>query len=559
MLGQKGTSTYKLVEDFKSHKDYLEYMYRETKGFVTRSVITQKTYQETFSYADKLINKNSYYNMVNVYTSMNTFMSRKRTDNCKSGRKVENIKKLNALYLDIDCYKIGLTQNQVLYELEQEYFGKKIPVPTFVINSGRGLYLIWKIEEDRNALPRWKACQKYLFEQCKELNADPQAIDAARILRVPFTINSKNNEKVSIMLFNDIKYTLYEIIKEYDIEIKNNKSAKKHPYGEATEKQRTIANWQATTFKIEPPNFKSYDETFKFIEKYSQISTLNDEKKDKVTIINKVKTIKNVLNGRIKDLFKLFSMRKGEDCNREYALFLCRLWCAEKSNDFDFALKQTLFLNKSFDVPFDEKYVEVRTKSAETKIKNRETYNYGKKALIRVLGITEEEQKELAYICLINKDEKACRVKNNRRAYLARLEKEGKEIKKESICIRRKKIAELLMQGKDKDEICFDLKISKRTFDRDKAVIKSNGLLELNKDILEENENEQIDIERVKQEKNIKINENVFEKKHLKTNAKIRMTLSPFFKYINYTRTPKGCSALLFLYVLCVCVVHLPP
>jgi hypothetical protein len=112
------------------------------------------------------------------------------------------------------------------------------------------------------------------------------------------------------------------------------------------------------------------------------------------------------------------------------------------------------------------------------------------------------------------------------------------------------------MQGKEKDEICFDLKISKRTFDRDKAVIKSNGLLELNKDILEENKNEQIDIERVKQEKNIKTNENIFEKKQLKTNAKIRMTLSPFFKYIYYTRTPEGCSALLFL---CVCIVHLPP
>lgn len=106
-----------------------------------------------------------------------------------------------------------------------------------------------------------------------------------------------------------------------------------------------------------------------------------------------------MLDGRVNDLFKLFSMRKGGDCSREYALFLCRLWVGERTNDFDYALEQTQALNRTFDVPFDERYVETRTKSAETKLKTGKTYQYSLSKLIDVLNITDEEQKELEYLC----------------------------------------------------------------------------------------------------------------------------------------------------------------
>lgn len=215
MLGTFGTSQYNTADDFRTHKDYLTYMYGNTKGIITRSVIDSSgAYSETFAYPDRLINRNSYHGVLNVYTSMNTFLSKHKVGKIHSGRKVENLKRLNALYLDLDCYKIGMSQEQVLYELEEEYFGHSLPVPTFVINSGRGLYLIWKIDEDRNALPRWRRVENYLLDQCREFNADPQAVDAARILRVPFSINGKKGETVSILRFHDVKYTLHEIISD---------------------------------------------------------------------------------------------------------------------------------------------------------------------------------------------------------------------------------------------------------------------------------------------------------------------------------------------------------
>lgn len=117
MLGTFGTSAYKVAEDFISHKDYLTYMYGDVKGFITRSVIPQErkgAYYETFAFSDRIINRNSYYGVTNVYTSMNTFLTKRKDGDAQSGRKVDNLKRLNALYLDLDCYKIGMSQTVTL-------------------------------------------------------------------------------------------------------------------------------------------------------------------------------------------------------------------------------------------------------------------------------------------------------------------------------------------------------------------------------------------------------------------------------------------------------------
>lgn len=550
MLGTYGTSAYKTAEDFMSHKDYLTYMYGNVQGFITRSVIPQDrkgAYYETFAHGDRLINRNAYYGIENVYTSMNTFLSPRKDGNEQSGRKVGNLKRLNALYLDLDCYKIGMTQEQVLDELEQNYFGHSIPTPTFVINSGRGLYLIWKLKnEDKNALPRWTSVQKYLFEQCRDFNADPQALDAARILRVPFSTNGKNGETVRIMRFNDVQYTLHEIIKEYDIKAQKwSQKPKNEPtysYGQATERQRRVAQWQAQEFGLEPPNFENYEETFEFIKANSRPHREKKSEKNHILIFAKAKTITTMLDGRINDLFKLFTMRKGGDCSREYALFLCRLWTGERTNDFTYALEQTKALNRSFDVPFDEKYVETRTKSAETILKRGKTYKYGIAKLIKVLGITEEEQRELTYICAQPQSQAARKKKSNRRAYLLRLEKEGKQTKAEAVKERRESIAVLMAEGKSKEDICAELEISARTYDRDKTAIIADGLLSRVQKALGEKVSK-IKAVAEKAAEGIKTAVNRTVQTIGAAVQCAQNTLSPKFQSTNYKRTPYGCSA----------------
>lgn len=71
----------------------------------------------------------------NIYMTPNSFFIPKR--------KIENIRKLNALYIDIDYYNIEnlsiYDHEKVLATLENDYFGQDVPEPSFAIFTGRGL------------------------------------------------------------------------------------------------------------------------------------------------------------------------------------------------------------------------------------------------------------------------------------------------------------------------------------------------------------------------------------------------------------------------------------
>jgi len=472
MIGTFGTSAYKDITALENHRSYLDFMYGGLKkGFITRATIKDGIYRQNHYTSNWLINKNSYYNVLDVFTSMNTF--------CKPQRTVEQLKRLNALYLDLDCYKLGMTQEQVLAELEDDYFDRLLPVPSFVINSGRGLYLIWKIDEDRNALPRWTSVQQHFFDICKPFNADSQSLDAARILRVPFSKNSNNGASVSIMRFYNVKYTLYEIIKEFNVEpyVESTKcNSSVYPYGEATERQRQCARIIAEKHGLELPDFTNYDDTYNFIATYYERP--DSDRKSNIIYFNASNT-KPFLLGRCADIARLFSLRRGENCRREYGLFLYRLWLCEATNDFDFALRETLILNESLDCPFPVKYVIERTASAEKKVKNGSTYKYSKNKIIEVLAITDDEMSYMSYLYNNPVTVKERKSASNRRAYLHRLESEGRTTKKESLRQRRANIETMLEQGHDKAFICDSLKISSKTYDRDIIVISFNKTIGL--------------------------------------------------------------------------------
>lgn len=58
-------------------------------------------------------------------------------------------------------------------DLEENHFNKTILRPTFIVDSGRGLYLEWKINAVPSmALPLWKAVQEYLYRVLKPYGAD---------------------------------------------------------------------------------------------------------------------------------------------------------------------------------------------------------------------------------------------------------------------------------------------------------------------------------------------------------------------------------------------------
>lgn len=473
MLGISAGLNQRIITDFKEPTDYIEYLFTGIKGWICRGQITSEYKQSMFRFNGLM--QGHYAGEDNVYISMNTFFKNERTVNC--------LKRLNALYVDIDCYKLGQNKAAVLAELQDSYFESVIPTPTFVIDSGRGLYLIWKLRnEDRNALPRWTKVQNYLIETLKDFGADPTCRDSARILRIPFSRNTKSGTNVTIKEFNDITYSIREIQQEYNIAEK--KAYKRaggehtHPYNTATEPMRRYAMQLASKLGEKLPNFNDFTATREWIAKMKINVSISPHREEAARHFDPKTSIKmcRILQGYCDDMKTLFSMRHGADCKREIALFLYRLFNYDMTGDKKLALERTLAFNAALSCPLEESYVIRATKSAERKIDKGDTYHYKCKTIIEVLEITSEEMKHLTYLVGdVRRQER--KQENNRKAYLDRLASEGKETKAESREKRRAAIISMQKEGKTAQEIREALSISRATYYRETAIIAArNGL-----------------------------------------------------------------------------------
>lgn len=128
---------------------------------------------------------NAYRGRADVYLSTQRFRGR---------RRLAKLLSLSSFYADLDYYRIpelsGLHPYAVMEAALHRLGARGIPPPTLAISSGRGLYLVWQHEHvKRSALPRWRAAQAEITRALLPYGADPQATDAARVLRVVGTTN----------------------------------------------------------------------------------------------------------------------------------------------------------------------------------------------------------------------------------------------------------------------------------------------------------------------------------------------------------------------------------
>ncbi|XZN45704.1 DNA-binding response regulator (plasmid) [Clostridium perfringens] len=395
---------------------YIFNLHSNSKGWITRSVIDKNGYKQWhYKYAEL---KDLDMSGENIYITPNTFY--------KPCRRLENIKELNALFIDLDYYKTGKTRTQVLMDLEKNYFNKKVPIPNYVIDSGRGMYLIWLINAvPSKALPLWKAIQDYLYNQLKELGADRQALDATRILRVPGSKNSKSDTVVRIVDEYDYVYDLREIQDGFLPELK--------PY---------------------------------------------EKKKGRPKKVNFIFRERSLYYGRIQDIIKLCELREYDlKGHRELILFLYRYYLCSFTEDTQKALNDVLELNSIFRQPLRESEVIRATRSAERcYLDKNKQYKYKNDTLIELLEINEEEQKYMTII--ISKEEYKRRDRvYQKKKYQEQLKSQGKLSKQEEINQRREKIIDLLGKGLKRKNICVTLGISIKTYKRDIQFLKEQGLI----------------------------------------------------------------------------------
>jgi len=132
-------------------------------------------------------------------------------------RRVENIRQFRALFQDMDFEKLGLHKSEIVYLVWILHYEGKIPKPTMVVDSGRGIHLYWRIQNaPYGALNTWQELQDYIYYQLKHLGADRKATDGARVLRLPGTTNSKNDGQCEILYIdNELEYSMYELREKY--------------------------------------------------------------------------------------------------------------------------------------------------------------------------------------------------------------------------------------------------------------------------------------------------------------------------------------------------------
>lgn len=130
---------------------------------------------------------------INVYVSQSGF-------GLNSNRTVENVTHLPAMFVDLDTYNFphlaGITLEEMVDKAIATY--PWLPLPTLVFNSGRGMYFVWVFSSPlpKKDLPHWQQAEDSLVELFKPFGADSKARDAARVLRVVGSTNTKNGERV---------------------------------------------------------------------------------------------------------------------------------------------------------------------------------------------------------------------------------------------------------------------------------------------------------------------------------------------------------------------------
>lgn len=335
-----------------------------------------------------------------AYISQNTFSSRVR--------RVDQVQQIRSLWVDLDCYRMAISPQEALEQSRERADEGLIPWPSAAVWSGRGLYVQWLLRPaPRAALPRWAAVQQYLTATLADLGADPAAIDAARVLRLAGTVNSKTGATVGLVEFRlpaekqAIRYELADLARQYLPE-------EWHTSARVPDAQRpTVATTQGQ------PQRKTTRRPIR------------------------LHTIYSLYMARLEDLNTLGSLR-GWDLmgHREQFVFLWRYWTCCILFDPAEALRQALDVNRQFRDPLPDREVERATRSAERAWQAwaqwREHpearrsraefngYNYTNRTLIGMLEITPEEQRRLRTI--IGTEEKKAR---HRKAEAARKRQAG--------------------------------------------------------------------------------------------------------------------------------------
>src|SRR5690606_30082044 len=121
-----------------------------------------------------------------LYISVNSFKGLPEVE--KPTRRLENLKQIRNIAIDIDQYNKGISISEAIDELNSLIIREIIPEPNLVLTS-RGIQLFYNIENGASPNERLAWWVTYINEQLvsklKHIGADPKVKDLSRVMRLP--------------------------------------------------------------------------------------------------------------------------------------------------------------------------------------------------------------------------------------------------------------------------------------------------------------------------------------------------------------------------------------
>ncbi len=399
-------------------------------------------------------------------------------------RRVENIRQFRALFQDIDCESMGLEKAETVYMIWIMHYEGKIPKPTMVTDSGRGIHLYWRIQNAPfGALNTWQELQDYIYYNLKYLGADRKATDGARVLRLPGTVNSKSDTDCKVLYIdNDVEYSMYELREEY-----LNYKPKLHQLQMQQTKKidnKVISNRFFNSYSLHMERANDL-ETLCRLRKYEMTGYRNMAIhcfaywkgiyiRDSYELENVVIEFNNAfteplrlrkyeMTGYRNMAIHCFAYWKGIYIRDSYELENVVI---EFNNAFTEPLKETEVqavlrcIPKAIDkfIAYEQGLRSGERKRVSKGMRDKEGYWYKNETLIDRLGITSKEQKHMKTI--IGLDEKYDRKNEKRR--VDRRNEEGLTKREQDKKDRIEKIKVLLSKGLNQSKIAQELGISRQ-------------------------------------------------------------------------------------------------
>lgn len=359
-----------------------------------------------------------------VYFSLNTFKSyHRRSDDCV---------RLNALYTDLDCYKVGIDVNEARFIIDEMIANEEILTPNIIIYSGRGLQLIWLIEfmYYKNYLKLWQRMQDEVYKRLRHLNSDSQAKSVTQVFRLAGSVSSRTGGIVRAEYLKDARYSIGEM-KEFLL----------------PELPTSNANDNVVTLST---------------------AKVSDKKKSH----NHVLTENSLNQARLKDFETLLKIQP--IVNRKTLLFNYAICAKAIGMDEQLIERNLERINRSFQKPLPSS----RIRGASTSVKNV-AYKKTNERLIDELNITLEEQRQLTTIISkqVKKEREQKRKEEQRRAKGIKPKAEYQQERKALHDERTQALARLLdqqpkLKNKDLAEL---LSCSESTIKRMKSELKGRS------------------------------------------------------------------------------------